>query len=322
MPSLRGLRRLNRYEARVLRIAKLAGKLATVQQIGFSAKSPTGFRFPIHSLCIGKPAAFQRSCVGFTAGVHGLETIGIRILLDFLENIFEGPDHETLQALMDGDTAIACIPIINPGGVAMKRRSNPASVDLMRNSGRDGEAVVPFFGGHRLSKSLPYFRGHSLQPETRSLLRFFHERFSNVKKGIFPILDVHSGFGVIDSVWWPFAGQKMPPPDHYLFRKLTQMIQTEGDGIVYEPQSQAYRVHGDLWDRVYEESISKRPDRRARMLPFTLEIGTWSDVKRNPKRLLSKRGLFNPPSEKKAEVIVRYRGLLSRFTRLPVLYSG
>ena len=320
MSVLRGLRRLNRYEARLFRIARKAGKLAQIEQLGYSARSSDGFRFPIYSLTIGKPAALERSPVGLVAGVHGLETIGIRVLLDFLESIFDEPNRDVSQALLDGDIGIVSIPILNPGGVALKSRANPAGVDLMRNSGKDGDTALPFFGGHRMSSKLPYFRGKSLQPESRALFRFCLERFSQARKGtILPVLDVHSGFGMKDSVWWPYAGKKTPSADHYLFERLSRILHTEGDGITYEPQTQAYTVHGDLWDRLYDDyRRSKKP---AKLLPFTLEIGTWSDVKRNPGRLLSKRGLFNPPPEQKALMIQRYRPFLSKFVLLSLLYG-
>ncbi|MCU0825046.1 MAG: carboxypeptidase, partial [Leptospira sp.] len=70
---LRGLRRLNRYEKRILDIAKIGGKLVRLSQLGFSRKTEEGFRFPIHCLEIGTSKAIAKHPVGIVAGVHGLE---------------------------------------------------------------------------------------------------------------------------------------------------------------------------------------------------------------------------------------------------------
>lgn len=60
---LRGLRRLNRYDKKILKILKLGGKLASLSQIGFSRKTPEGFRFPIHALKIGTEKGLkEHSC--------------------------------------------------------------------------------------------------------------------------------------------------------------------------------------------------------------------------------------------------------------------
>ncbi|EMM71992.1 hypothetical protein LEP1GSC038_4207 [Leptospira weilii str. 2006001855] len=52
------------------------------------------------------------------------------------------------------------------------------------------------------------------------------------------------------------------------------------------------------------------------MLPLTLEVGTWSDIKEDPFKLFRKRGIFNPASFNKIETVGRYRGFLRDFVRL------
>lgn len=317
MISLRGLKRLNRYENRLYKIARLAGDLGHLQQVGFSRKSKNGFRFPVYALTLGKKSAIRKYPVGLVAGVHGLETVGVRVLLDFLESIFAEPGH-VLKSLKKGKFAIVSIPILNPGGVAMKRRSNPDGVDLMRNSGVDGESAMAFFGGQKLSPHLPYYRGKSLQPESRTLFAFIREHLFNARSGLIPVLDIHSGFGMRDSLWWPYAGKKEPCPDQNLYERTARILCQDQPGIVAEPQSDAYTIHGDLWDFLYSEF--QVLNRKPRFLPFTLEIGTWAEIKKEPGRLLSRRGLFNPPPESKAETILRYRAFLERFVRLNELY--
>lgn len=144
---LRGMKRLNRYENRILKIVKLGGKLVRLKQFGFSSKTEEGFRFPIYVLEIGKPKAIKKNLSGLVAGVHGLETIGIRVLLDFLDDLFVRKTSVLYNEIKNGELGIVCIPILNPGGVAMKRRSNPKGVDLMRNSGVEAVKAPFFFGG-------------------------------------------------------------------------------------------------------------------------------------------------------------------------------
>ena len=60
---------------------------------------------------------------------------------------------------------------------------------------------------------------------------------------------------------------------------------------VIEPQSRQYLAHGDLWDHLYLRS-RERPERV--FLPLTLEMGSWIWVKKNPRQLFSRQGIFNP----------------------------
>jgi hypothetical protein len=319
---LRGLRRLNRYERRILNIVKLGGKYARLKQFGFSRITPEGFRFPIHAIEIGTEKAMNSNPVGLVAGVHGLETIGIRILLDFLEFILDKKNEGFLPEIKKGNLSIVALPILNPGGVALKSRSNPAGVDLMRNSGVEAEKPLPFFGGHRLSSKLPYYRGLGLEPESRALFRFVHKYFYNVKNAIIPVMDLHSGFGTIDHVWWPFARSKNPCFDTSIYEKMAYYLRTvkSHKNFKYGAQSETYTTHGDLWDRFYDHYVDhiimKNSNWNSRFLPITLEVGTWSDLKQNPEKLFRKRGIFNPARENKTETIIGYRNFLRDFALL------
>jgi hypothetical protein len=61
---------------------------------------------------------------------------------------------------------------------------------------------------------------------------------------------------------------------------------------VLEPQSQQYLAHGDLWDHLYLRAI--RDASTGTFLPLTLELGSWLWVKKNPRQLFHRGGLFNP----------------------------
>lgn len=319
---LRGIKRLNRYENRILSITKAGGDLVRLRQFGFSSKTKEGFRFPIYVLEIGKPKAIKKNPAGLVAGVHGLETIGIRVLLDFLDHIFRKTGAELLKEIESGKLGIACIPILNPGGVALTQRSNPRGVDLMRNSGVDAEKAPLFFGGQRLTNSLPYYRGKSLQPESKVLSRFLREYFFPVKNSLMPVIDIHSGYGTIDHVWWPYSKTQKECEDDFLYHQISRHLIQKRNHINYKfgPQSETYTIHGDLWDRFYDAFLHKKetinPKSDSRLLPFTLEIGTWSDFKENPLKLFKKRGIFNPVKENKKKSIVSHRKLLTDLIRI------
>ena len=80
-----------------------------------------------------------------------------------------------------------------------------------------------------------------------------------------------------------------------------------------EPQSRHYLTHGDLWDHLYDESITLD---RGVFLPMTLEMGSWLWVKKNPRQLLSRHGMFNPLIEhRQRRVLRRHMAWLDFMTR-------
>ncbi|HYA65786.1 MAG TPA: zinc carboxypeptidase, partial [Burkholderiaceae bacterium] len=60
---------------------------------------------------------------------------------------------------------------------------------------------------------------------------------------------------------------------------------------VFEPQSRQYLAHGDLWDYLY---LRSRGDHQRIFLPLTLEMGSWIWVRKNPRQLFTRHGIFNP----------------------------
>ena len=75
-----------------------------------------------------------------------------------------------------------------------------------------------------------------------------------VKKYLFPrpfnlILDCHSGFGLHDRIWFPYAkSKKYPIPDIGKLFYLRKMffLSHPHHNYIFEPQSQHYLCHGDL----------------------------------------------------------------------------
>jgi hypothetical protein len=317
---LKGLRRLNRYENRIFKIAKDGGKFVRLSQIGFSRKTKNNFRFPIYCLEIGKKSAIEKNPVGIVAGVHGLETIGVRVTLDFLEFLVSEKHKDFFPEIFKGDVGIVCLPMINPGGIVETSRSNPAGIDLMRNSGIEAVKAPLFFGGHKISPKLPYYRGNHLEPESRVVNRFVNQYFFNNKTAIMPLIDIHSGFGAVDHVWWPFAFTHEACADEPIYKKMALYLKEKNLHKEYEygPQSETYTTHGDLWDKFYLEyrNLIEIRKSKSRFLPWTLEIGTWSDILDYPSKLNRRRGIFNPAKENKQAVIKNYRLFLRDFVRL------
>ena len=61
-----------------------------------------------------------------------------------------------------------------------------------------------------------------------------------------------------------------------------------------EPQSFSYTTHGDLWDYLYDKFRDHDSQGKKLFIPWTLEMGSWRWVRKNPKQALSALGLFNP----------------------------
>src|SRR5262249_35413796 len=138
------------------------------------------------------------------------------------------------------------------------QRSNPNGVDLMRNApiSADAKDVFPLVGGHRLSNKLPWYRGKKDEPmetEAFSLCRFVRRELFLSTFAI--SLDVHSGFGLKDRLWFPYARSKAPFKDIGHVYHLYQLLNRTYPNHIYhvEPQSQSYVTHGDLWDYLYEQ---------------------------------------------------------------------
>jgi hypothetical protein len=59
-----------------------------------------------------------------------------------------------------------------------------------------------------------------------------------------------------------------------------------------EPQAKIYTTHGDLWDYLYDMKLKASGERV--YVPWTLELGSWMWLKKNPRQFFSALGPFNP----------------------------
>jgi Zinc carboxypeptidase len=201
---------------------------------------------------------------------------------------------------------IVVMPLVNPGGLLRGTRANPSGVDLMRNAPVECLDGAPaLFGGHRLSATLPWYRGAAdqpMQPEAAALCTVVEERLLGQSFAL--ALDCHSGFGQRDRIWFPHAHTARPIEHLPELLALSQLMEGALPHHPYliEPQSRQYLAHGDLWDHLY---LQARHRGDAVFLPLTLEMGSWLWIKKNPSQALTRIGLFNPHIAHRRERVLR-----------------
>ena len=277
-------------------------------------------RLPVHAISLGNPDR-SAPAIGFFGGVHGLERIGTHVLLHFLEDLLARLARDRALKRRLEHLRLVFMPLVNPGGMLRATRCNPHGVDLMRNAPVDSTAKVPFMlGGQRLSARLPWFRGHggatgaTMETESRALCKLVEEELLGRPFSL--ALDCHSGFGFRDRIWFPYAHTAEPirhlPEIHALAHRLDQ--EQPQHGYVFEPQSRQYLTHGDLWDHLYQRSLLSEG---SVFLPLTLELGSWRWVRKYPRQLFSRLGMFNPlPPARRARVLQNHLPWLEFLTRM------
>lgn len=245
---------------------------------------------------------------GLFSGVHGLERIGSRVSLAYLRTFINllRWDKGTQDVLQRSRFVV--LPVINPVGMFLKRRSNGNGVDLMRNAPVKAENLSKFslYGGHRISSKLPWYQGPNNSPmeyEAQVLCQF-------VKEEVFPAqvaisVDVHSGYGARDRFWFPYAKTRNPFKNLSEVFSLKSMFDETYPNHIYkiEPQSNQYITHGDLWDYLYDEHMAMEGTRL--FLPFCLEMGSWLWVKKNFRQAFSVLGVFNPIAQHRLQRTLR-----------------
>lgn len=256
-----------------------------------------GVDLPVPGLVIGAEDRRAPTLL-LTGGVHGLERVGTHVCLAWLERLVAQLAWDTgLRRELEAMRVVA-VPLVNPAGMLLGRRSNAAGVDLMRNAPVDAARRPPLLlGGHRLSRRLPWYRGPAgapMQPEARALVEFVEAEAFDARAAI--SIDFHSGFGVTDRLWYPYAraraGFPRAPEAHALARRLTETLPYHVYAI--EPQADQYTTHGDLWDHLFDRHLARHGLDGAPYVPWTLEMGSWSWVRKNPRQLFSPLGPFNP----------------------------
>ena len=276
--------------------------------------------FPIHSITLGSedPTA---PCLLLVGGVHGLERIGTQVINSVLTSVARSMVWDEFFLEQMRHCRMIFVPLLNPVGMYNLSRSNGNGVDLMRNAPVDSDDHnQPFYGGHRLSPRLPFYRGKENAPmelENKVL-------WDLVKKEVFPAkvsiaLDVHSGFGSQDRIWFPYARTRTPFPYLAQMHAFKELFDETYQHHVYtiEPQAQQYTTHGDEWDYFLDEFLKTENDKF--FLPLALEMGSWLWIRKNPLQLLNPLGIFNPMSPHRVRRMLRRHKNLVDFLRRAVL---
>lgn len=245
--------------------------------------------------------------IGFFGGVHGMERIGSQVLIAYLHTLVERLRWDRHFAHLLDQIRLVFMPMVNPGGLLLSTRANPDGIDLMRSAPVNARETVPFLvGGHRLSRHIPWYRGKvedNVPAEAAALFEVVRARLHAHPFSI--AMDCHSGFGFRDRIWFPYARSHEPAPnlpDAFALRALFNRTYPNHSFYIMEPQSISYTTHGDLWDFLYDEFQGRRP---GVFLPFTLEMGSWLWVKKNPRQFFSWFGHFNPILPHRLERVLR-----------------
>ena len=249
---------------------------------------------PIYAAMLGTTEPRAPS-LAFVGGVHGLERIGTQVVLAYLANLSVRLGWDRVLADTLSRVRLVFVPLVNPAGMLLGRRANARGVDLMRNAPRGAGGRGTFLlGGQRISSRLPWYAGDPAccEPESRALFDVIEREMlcSDVALAV----DCHSGFGMVDRLWFPYARTRKPFPNLAEIVGLKRLLDATLAHHVYrvEPQANAYTIEGDVWDYLYDQQRERAPDRM--FVPLTLEMGSWAWVRKNPRQLWSLDGSFNP----------------------------
>lgn len=282
------------------RLAAALPELAAIEDLAAAARQWGTARvladvegLPMYAVQLGRDERTLPALL-VTGGVHGVERIGTHVAIAFLTSLVArlGWDELLHEALTRARVIV--VPLVNPVGMALGRRANGWGVDLMRNAPQPAPSGTPLIGGHRISPRLPWYMGRAdagMELEAAALVRFVETELFDSPLAI--AVDLHSGFGLVDRIWYPYARTREPPPDLAAIAALQRLLDTTLPQHVYtiEQMARVYTIRGDLWDYLYDR---RRAAGGGILLPLTLEMGSWTWVRKNPRQGLSAFGRFNP----------------------------
>jgi len=279
------------------------------------------YQFPIYCITLGSQQK-NVPVIMYFGGVHGLEKIGTEILISYLQTIAEllHWDDGLTERLRHSRSMF--MPIVNPVGVFRGSRCNPNGVDLMRNAPIDGVGRIKLYSGHRISQHIPWYRGNhaKMEKEALALCQVVQKQFE--QSSLIIAVDLHSGFGIQDRLWFPYASSKKPfhsLPEMYALKELLDKCYPNHFYKI-EPMSEEYVIHGDLWDYLYDDFLA-RENKNALFIPLTLEMGSWLWLRKNPMHLFLRHGLFHPVLPHRQQRIMRRHLILFDFLYRATLYS-
>ena len=298
-------------------LERLASRLADYGRVETLARVRVGgCVYPILAFVLGSRDPNAPS-FGIVAGVHGLERIGTHVAIAYMTTLAETLRWDALMRASLETTRLVLVPLLNPGGMAMGRRSNPRGVDLMRNAPPHPLGQGTFLvGGQSLSPRLPWYRGRDdgrMETEASALCDLVRRELFGSQCSV--VIDLHSGFGMVDRVWFPYARTRRPLPHLAEVQALVELLDGTLPNHVYriEPQARAYTIAGDLWDHLYDAHRQAHPGNV--FVPLTLEMGSWLWVRKNPRQVFDPFGAFNPLQPHRLRRILRRHLPLLDFLR-------
>ncbi len=280
-------------------------------------------QYPLYTVSLGSQDK-SAPAIAYFGGVHGLEKIGSEVILSYMTSIVELLKwDETFQERLK-KTRIIFMPIVNPVGIQHMSRSNGNGVDLMRNSPVVAEVEKgPIYRGHRISPKLPWYQGPAgapMEEEAQAMCEVVEKELFPSKLSI--AVDVHSGFGAQDRFWFPYAHTRKPFPHVAEVYGLKKMFDATYPHHFYaiEPVSRQYTIHGDLWDHLFikHHNEYKSPN----FFPFTLEMGSWMWLRKNPMQIFTKFGVFHPIKPHRMQRILRRHLTLFDFLHRSLLSAS
>jgi len=300
------------------RIIESLGDRATTEIV---ARIPyQDVEFPVHCISLGSTDPLA-PVLGFFGGVHGLEKIGSEVILSYMETISQLLDwDEELLARLE-KSRLVFMPLVNPVGVFLGTRCNGNGVDLMRNSPVEGIGATRLYSGHRISPKLPWYRGDTqmMELEAQALCQVVEQQLFTAPLSM--ALDLHSGFGIKDRLWFPYASRKTPFAFIAEAYALKALFDRCYPNHIYkiEPMSEEYVINGDLWDYLFDAFIPRSTGEQL-FMPLTLEMGSWLWLRKNPTHLFSRHGLFHPLLPHRQQRIYRRHFMLFDFLHRSLLY--
>lgn len=274
-------------------------RVEIVEQVEYQRQS-----LPIHCLTLGSERD-DVPVIAYFGGVHGLEKIGTEVLLAYLQTIAELLEWDREFAQRLHNMRLLFMPIVNPVGVLRGTRCNGNGVDLMRNAPIDGNGKMKLYSGHRISSRLPWYRGNedAMEAEAQALCSVVRRELARTP--LLLAMDLHSGFGIHDRLWFPYASCKQPfasLPEAHALKSLFDRCYPHHFYKI-EPMSQEYVISGDLWDYLYDEFCQQQQG--GLFLPLTLEMGSWMWLRKSPTHLFLRHGLFHPVLPHRQQRILR-----------------
>jgi hypothetical protein len=291
-------------------IAQL-GDYATVEILGHVPYQQR--EFPLYCISIGSKRP-DVPVLAYFGGVHGLEKIGSEIIFAYLQTIIELLKWDDGFKAQLENSRLIFFPLVNPVGVYCSTRSNGNGVDLMRNSSIKAVGERKFYSGQRYTPHLPWYQGNSEQMETEAQALCEVVRRCTAQAPLTITVDLHSGFGIQDRLWFPYAYCRKPYPDIAQAFAWKQSFENCYPHHFYkiEPMSQEYVIEGDLWDYLYQDFMDNNDGKRF-FLPLTLEMGSWLWLRKSPLHVFMRHGLFHPVLPHRQQRILRRHLILFDF---------